>query len=222
MFLISATCCLAFALIPVAILLYILFPDKFVIGFNYQLHAREDNSRGLTSEELAEMILKYGGMSYVNVVESEDEWGHSYEPDMNMVVLSKPFYGKKNMRAICAAIHECGHALQQNDNLPFARFFGGKGYMALSAAMFLVTLALCSMIQAATGLFMGAFVSFFIALVLSMVIPRLIKRPYEHDASRRAIEVLEEHSVFSSDEMTIIRKMLKKEYHDAPPNDETD
>lgn len=220
-FLIVAPCLLAFALMPAAIVLHIFFPDKFVFGFNYALNAKKQNSRGYTSEQLAEMILKYGGVSDVSVLKSEDEWGHSFEPDMNAVVLSKPFYGKSDMRSVCAAVHECGHALQHHDNQPTASIFNGKSYKVFFSVMLLVIIALFFIAKAYISITPGVFVIFIFALLLCTFLPNLIKRPYEHDASSRAVELLEEHAVFDSEEITIIRKMLKKQWHDPAPDTDT-
>lgn len=205
-------------LIPLAAILHSAFPKQTTIGFSYEFHARKQNSKGYTAEQLAEMILKYGGATDTRVVSSGEEWGHSFEPELNVVELSKPFYGQKDMRSICAAVHECGHALQYCEDESSSRFYASRGFTTIPMALFALIFAVFFILIFAGKINIITGAIFVAAIILCVLIPRLIKIPYEKDASRRAVEVLEEHDVFDSEEITIIRKMLKNEWHDRPPN----
>lgn len=169
----------------------------------YRRYSRVRNSRGLSAEQVAVMILNASGIHDVQIGQIGGDLTDHYSPNEKILRLSQTVFGSTSVAAIGVAAHECGHAIQHKEgyaplklrsaSVPIANI-GSK----LSWPLILIGLLFGFMNLARIG------VIFFVAVVFF----QLITLPVEFDASRRALRVLNENHILEYDELGDARKVL--------------
>lgn len=213
------TAIVMFVVLPIGIVLYIRNPQKFTIGFDYGSHFGKVNSKGITAEKLAEQILRYSGITDVTVEKKTTpitrfRRDHNYDTVDSRITLAQDVYGDNTMYAISAAVHECGHALQHKANYMPVRFFNNRR-IETAIKLLPCVLLLAFMICLPFGINISwVFILLFMVTFAVVMCPEIVNAPYERDANKRAVKVLEDHALLSNDEIEVIRKMLKKAPHD--------
>src|SRR4051812_33619128 len=71
---------------------------------------------GYTGLEVARNILDRNGLYHVRVEPIRGSFSDHYDPISKVVRLSESVYGKSTVAAISVASHECGHALQHQED----------------------------------------------------------------------------------------------------------
>ena len=103
---------------------------------------------GLTGAEAAKRLLQAQGIYDVSVQRISGSLTDHYDPRSKTLRLSDSTYGSTSVAAIGVAAHECGHALQHEEN-----------YMPLTVRSVLVPVAnfgsRFSMLLIIAGLFLG-------------------------------------------------------------------
>lgn len=169
----------------------------------YKRYSRVGNSRHLTSEQVAMMILKSAGIYDVQISQVAGDLTDHYSPTEKVLRLSQSVYGSSSVAAIGVAAHECGHAIQHKEgyaplklrsaSVPIANI-GSK----LSWPLIFIGLILGFMNLARVGVILFTVVVFF----------QLITLPVEFDASRRALRVLKDGLILEDDELSGAKKVL--------------
>ena len=153
----------------------------------YRKYSRMLASSGMTGREVAEAILRAEGMYDVEVRHVHGELTDHFDPRSKTVNLSDIVYGSSSVAAIGVAAHECGHAMQHNEE-----------YFPLSLRSSLVPIANFGSKFGIPIILVGAIfssVSFLIpvgVIIFSAGVAfQLVTLPVEFDASRRALETIE-------------------------------
>lgn len=170
----------------------------------YQKYSRVGTASGMTSQEVAMRMLHEAGIYDVQIQRINGELTDHYSPKEKVLRLSDTVYGSTSVAAIGVAAHECGHALQHQQEygplklrsvaVPMANF---GSY--LSWPIILLGLFLGYMNLAKIGVLLFCFVVFF----------QLITLPVELDASRRAMQVLTGQGILVGQEVDGARKVLQ-------------
>ena len=71
---------------------------------------------GLSGREVAEQMLRYFGITDVEVLESKGFLTDHYNPATKTVNLSEAVYQGRNIASAAVAAHECGHAVQHAES----------------------------------------------------------------------------------------------------------
>ena len=121
-----------------------------------------------------------------------------------MLRLSDSVYNNTSVAAIGVAAHECGHAIQHQEDYAPLKLRSCSVPLAtigsnLSWPIIVLGLILGSTGLAKVGVYLFAFVVLF----------QLITLPVEFDASKRAIMILENNSILYGEEITGAEKVLK-------------
>lgn len=174
------------------------------VSGTFKKYSRVAAASGISASEVAEEILKSAGIYDVRIEHVRGNLTDHYSPTEKVLRLSDSVYGASNVAAIGVAAHECGHAIQHQEeyaplklraaSVPLANI-GSKG----SWLLILVGLIMGAYGLARLGVFLFAFVVFF----------QLITLPVEFDASGRALRILEERSILQGTELKGARKVLK-------------
>lgn len=161
------------------------------------------SARGLTADMVARQILDQNGLYHVPVEFVPGELSDHYEPRSQVVRLSKSTYGNPSVSAIGIAAHEVGHAVQY-----------AQGYfpIRLRAAILPVcnigsTLAI-PLVIAGLILSFQPLVTFGILLFALVVLFQLVTLPVEYNASRRAVQTLEQNYILEGEEVQEAKKVL--------------
>lgn len=148
-------------------------------------------SSGYTGAQVAQMILEKEGIYDVTVGHVSGELTDHFNPATKVVNLSDSVYSSTSVAAIGVAAHECGHAMQHNEEygplkvrsaiVPVANF-GSKIGIPLIIAGALVP-------------FIHVLVPIGVILFSASVAFQLVTLPVEFDASRRALEIIKDMNI---------------------------
>ena len=158
---------------------------------------------GLTGAEAAKRLLQAQGIYDVSVQRISGSLTDHYDPRSKTLRLSDSTYGSTSVAAIGVAAHECGHALQHEEN-----------YMPLTVRSVLVPVAnfgsRFSMLLIIAGLFLGqVLVEAGILLLCAVVLFQVVTLPVEFNASRRALRLLGDNGILYDEEVGMTRKVLR-------------
>lgn len=159
---------------------------------------------GLTAAAAARRILDQNGLFAVRIERVAGQLTDHYDPKTQVLRLSDSTYSSTSIAAIGVAAHEAGHAVQHDTGylpnkvrsglVPVAQIGSSIGpYLAF----FGFVIGWSSLINLGIILFSGAVLFYIVTL------------PVEFDASRRAIQILEEQALLTDEEIQGARKVLR-------------
>lgn len=176
---------------------------QIYIDINYSKTKRITNKKKLTGKEAARIILDRNGLENVKVEEISGFLSDHYDPREKVVRLSPSIANEKSIAAVSVASHECGHALQDKNNyfflifrnslVPIVNFASYAGYTAICIGIFFSSLNLLWL-----GIIMEVIILFF----------QIITLPVEINASKRALEKIQEYDLLIPQELAYSKKML--------------
>ncbi len=174
------------------------------VNATYKRFERSFNSRGMTGAQCAAEILRSAGINDVRIEGIRGNLTDHYSPNEKVLRLSDSVYDSTSVAALGVAAHECGHAIQhqvgyfplklRSISVPVANI-GSR----LSWPIILLGLVMGSLGLARAGVFLFVFVVLF----------QLITLPVEFNASRRAMQILEEKNILIGEELRGASKVLK-------------
>ena len=170
----------------------------------YNKYSRVYSYSGLTGAQAAAQILRQAGIYDVRIEHVSGNLADHYDPKARVLRLSDSVYGSNSVAAIGVAAHECGHAIQdQEDYVPlrFRSAFVPVANLGTQVAFPILLL----------GVFLGS--SHFLIQVGLLcfffgVLFQLITLPVEFNASGRAVRILRETGMMSDDELSKTKKVL--------------
>lgn len=169
----------------------------------YARYRKVSTASGLTAEQAAQKILNDAGLFDVKIERIRGDLTDHYSPGEKVLRLSDSVYGSNSVAAIGVAAHECGHAIQHDEEyapiklrsvaVPVANI-GSK----LSWPIIIAGLLLGIMGLARIGVILFTFVVAF----------QVITLPVEFDASSRALRILNENGMLQPNELDGAKKVL--------------
>ena len=170
----------------------------------YSKYSRVRSMSGLTGAQVADQILRANGIYDVRIEHVSGELTDHYDPKNRVLRLSDVVYNSTSVAALGVAAHECGHAVQDD-----------KDYFPLRFRNALVPVANFGT-QAAwpiiiIGLIFGSssfLVNLGILLFSLGVLFQLVTLPVELDASRRALQTIQQNGLLTADEYPMAKKTL--------------
>ena len=174
------------------------------VNATYKKYSRVMSARGLTARDCAEAILRSAGIDDVRIEHVGGRLTDHYSPAERVLRLSDSVYNSTSVAAIGVAAHECGHAIQhQEDYAPLK-----LRTLSVPAANFGSFLSWPVIV---IGLILGRpnIAQIGVVLFSLVVLFQLITLPVEFNASARALRVLEGQSLLAGNEMDGARKVLK-------------
>lgn len=162
------------------------------------------NTRGLTGAQAAEMMLRQNGIYNVKIERVGGYLSDHYDPRTNTIRLSEPVYDNPSVASVSVACHEAGHALQHaGEYAPL------KIRTALLPLAQLGSQALWPLFMIGVFLSMPSLINVGILFFSFSVIFQLLTLPVEFNASSRAITMMEQFGILSSEENGDARKVLR-------------
>ncbi|HEY9575350.1 MAG TPA: zinc metallopeptidase [Lachnospiraceae bacterium] len=170
----------------------------------FQKYSKIRNSRNIAGYETAQRILNTAGIYDVRVEAISGNLTDHYHPGQKTVSLSEPIYGQSSLSALGVAAHECGHAIQhQNNYLPLqirtAIVPVANIGSSLSMPIFILGLVLSIPPLLKIGIFLFSFAVLF----------QLVTLPVEFNASSRALAMIRSMGLVDEQELKGIRKVLR-------------
>ena len=172
-------------------------------------YSRVRSMSGMTGQEVARRILMANGIFDVTVEPVAGQLTDHYDPRSKVVKLSEVIYNSTSVAAVGVAAHECGHAIQDNEEYLPLRLRSAIVPVAnigstLSWPMILIGIFLWS-----AGSYIGySLVAIGILCFSLAVLFQLVTLPVEFDASRRALRQLSVTGILPSEEQQQTRAVL--------------
>lgn len=168
----------------------------------YRKYRKVPNHLKITGAQVAREILDGNGLHDVQIGQARGQLSDHYHPLNKTVNLSADIYNGTSIAALAIAAHECGHAIQHQQNYAPLKMRGAilplanvGNYLGWAAIMIGFLSGATSIAWIGVGLMMG---------ILAF---QVITLPVEFDASARAFAILQSRYL-SSDEMDGAKSML--------------
>jgi len=176
---------------------------QWKVKSSFQKWSNVSSKTSLTGREIARKILDQHGLTEVQIEPIRGFLTDHYDPTQKVVRLSNAVYENDSIAAISVAAHECGHAIQHQQNygalvlrhrlIPVFQLTSGLAPWLLLAGIFFQI----------TGLVLLGIIFFSIAVLF-----HLVTLPVEFNASSRAEQILLEQSLIDQDEKRGVREVL--------------
>ena len=161
---------------------------------------------GMTGREIAERMLSDHGIYDVKVISVEGQLTDHYDPVKKTVNLSEGVYHERSAAAAAVAAHECGHAVQH------ARAYSWIMFRSRLVPVVSITSRLVQWIILGGILLIQSFpqlLLFGIILFATTTLFSFVTLPVEYDASRRALQWLQERRMVTEVEYQGAEDSLK-------------
>lgn len=174
------------------------------VNSTFRKYDKLRSRKGVTGTSAAEYILRSQGINDVGVQQIGGNLTDNYNSGNKMLSLSESTAQSTSVAAIGVAAHECGHAVQD-----------AKSYFPLKLRAGLVPIANIGSTLSFPLIILGVIMSWnqtlinvgILAFSLALVF-QLVTLPVEFDASRRALNILQDGSMLDDEELAAARKVL--------------
>ena len=178
------------------------------VNSTYKKYAKVISKSGYTANDVVRRILDENGLYNVRIEHIGGNLTDHYDPKTNVIRLSDSVYDASSVAAIGVAAHEAGHAVQ------YAQSYGP---IKLRAAIIPVTnigsklampLILLGVLFGVAGEYNYTLVYIGIACFALSLVFQLVTLPVEFNASRRAMQAIEQADILTQEERRGARKTL--------------
>ena len=192
-------------LIVMPAMIFALWAQMNVTG-TFDRYSKQATHSGRTAAEAARRLLDANGLYDVGIAQVSGKLSDHYDPRKKMLFLSTDVYNSQSAAAVGVACHEAGHAIQD-----------AVGYAPLKLRMSMVPVcnfgSTIAMPLFIIGLFLGAagggLMFAGIACFSLATLFQLVTLPVEFNASRRALEGMQDHHLLYDDEIDMAGKVLR-------------
>lgn len=178
------------------------------VNSTFKRYSQQISSRHITGCDAAQRVLRANGITNVRIERVSGNLTDHYDPKSNVIRLSDAVYNSASTAAIGVACHEAGHAAQYAHNyfpikvraaiIPITNF-GSKIAMPL---------ILLGIVLSTFGNFSYSLVYIGIACFSLSLVFQLITLPVEFNASRRAMQAIENAQILTAQEQRGAKKTL--------------
>lgn len=175
------------------------------VNSTFRKYSKQFSRRGLTGADAAMRVLRANGVSGVRIEHISGNLTDHFDPKTNVIRLSDGVYNNTSTAAIGVACHEAGHAVQ---------YAVGYAPIKLRAAIIPITNfgSKLAMPLILLGLLFTAFGDTLIYLGIACfglsLVFQLVTLPVEFNASRRALQAIEEGGILTEEEQRGAKKTL--------------
>ena len=172
-------------------------------------YSRVRSMSGMTGQEVARRILMANGIFDVTVEPVAGQLTDHYDPRSKVVKLSEVIYNSTSVAAVGVAAHECGHAIQDNQEYMPLRLRSAIVPVANLGSTLSWPMILIGVLMANAGSYAGySLISVGILCFSLAVLFQLVTLPVELDASRRALRQLNATGILPPEEQQQTRAVL--------------
>ncbi len=180
------------------------------VNTTFKKYNKVSSARGLTGAQAAQRVLYANGITDVTINQIAGNLSDHYNPADNSLNLSADVYNGTSVAAIGVACHEAGHAMQYAHSylpikirsaiIPITNF-GAKfsGLLIMGGILFASFGFTPLLFLAEIGLVLFGFSTVF----------QLVTLPTEFNASRRAIQCINESNILLPSEIKGAKKVLR-------------
>lgn len=178
------------------------------VNSTFRKYSKQMSIRRITGAEAAQRVLRNNGVQGVRIERVSGKLTDHYDPRTNVIRLSQDVYDNTSTAAIGVACHEAGHAVQ---------YAVGYAPIKLRAAIIPVTnfgsrlampLILLGLLFSAFGQMAESLIYLGIACFGLSLVFQLVTLPVEFNASRRALQAIEDGGILTAEEQQGAKKTL--------------
>ncbi len=182
---------------------------QYKVSSTFNKFSQVASRKRYTGADVANALLSSAGIRDVRVERVHGKLTDHYDPKAGVLRLSESVYGSTSLAAIGVAAHETGHAIQHRD-----------GYLPLNLRNTIVPVVSFSSSLATPLIFIGLLLSMWggslgyfllnvgIWMFSAVVLFQLITLPVEFNASKRAIEMLDNQNFLNNEELGPAKQVL--------------
>ncbi len=175
------------------------------VNSTYQKYARVRSMCGMTGAEAAQRILNNNGIYDVRVEHIRGNLTDHYDPSAKVLRLSDSVYGSSSIAAIGVAAHECGHAVQHQQEYAPLRIRSSLVPAANLGSKLGLPIIILGVIFGGSGSLLAQIGIWVFSLA---VLFQLVTLPVEFDASARAKTMLQQYGILGQQEVQGVHKVL--------------
>lgn len=176
---------------------------QFKVKGTYNKYAKVRSMNGYTGAEVARIILDRNGLNGIRIEETPGKLSDHYDPRAKVVRLSSENYHGDSLAGIAVAAHEVGHAIQDAQDYSFLRIRHAIFPIASWGSNLSWVFIMIGLFAQLSGMLLAG-----IILMAFGVFFQIVTLPVEFDASKRAMQLLDEYGLVSSSEAPQSKKVL--------------
>lgn len=166
------------------------------------------SSRRITGAQAAQRVLSGNGVTNVRIERIAGNLTDHYDPRANVIRLSDSVYDSTSVAAIGVACHEAGHAVQYAQNYAPIKLRAAIIPITNIGSKLAMPLILAGLVLTVLGSFSNTLVLLGIACFGLSVVFQLVTLPVEFNASRRAMDAIEQTGMLTEEEQRGAKKTL--------------
>ncbi len=174
------------------------------VNSTFKRYSNQISARGITGHEAAMRVLRANGVTDVRIERVAGNLTDHYDPRANVIRLSAPVYDSASTAAIGVACHEAGHAVQYAESYAPIKLRAAIIPITNIGSKLALPLILLGVLfgSSYTLIYLG------IGMFAMSLVFQLVTLPVEFNASRRAMQAIEDTEILYGDELTGARKTL--------------
>ena len=173
------------------------------VSSTFNRYSRIASRRGLTGAQAAEEVLRAHGVYGVRITRVSGKLTDHYDPRTNTIRLSDAVYGSTSIASVGVAAHEAGHAVQYAQEYGPIKLRGAIIPVCNFSSQISILLIILGFVLYSRPLFAVGVVLFAVAAFFQVV-----TLPVEFNASRRAIQSLQDTHMLDDQELRGAKKVL--------------
>lgn len=183
-----------------------------LVNSTYSKYSRIRSRSGITGAQAAARILNMSGIHDVKITHIRGNLTDHYDPRNKVLRLSDSVYDSMSVAAIGVAAHECGHAVQHQKGYVPLKIRSALVPAANIGSKFGIPIVILGLILGigfelpGGGYFSLAEIGVWVFALA--VLFQIVTLPVEFNASGRALRMLSDYGIMSSDEVGDCRKVL--------------
>ena len=178
------------------------------VNRTFHRYSTQYSARQLTGADAARRVLASHGVRDVRIERISGNLTDHYDPKTNVIRLSDSVYDNTSTAAIGVACHEAGHAVQYASHYAPIKLRAAIVPVTNFGSKLAMPLILLGLVLSFAGNFSYTLVYIGIACFSLSVIFQLITLPVEFNASRRALQAIEQCQLLNEEELSGAKKTL--------------
>ena len=178
------------------------------VNSTFKRFSKQFSSRRITGAEAARRVLAANGVSGVRIERVSGNLTDHFDPKTNVIRLSDSVYDASSVAAIGVAAHEAGHAVQYAQNYAPIKLRAAIIPATNIGSKLAMPLILLGVLFGVAGEYNYTLVYIGIACFALSLVFQLVTLPVEFNASRRAMQAIENANILTQEERRGARKTL--------------
>lgn len=179
------------------------------VNSTFKRYSQQHSYRRITGADAAQRVLLANGVRGVRIERVSGNLTDHYDPRTNVIRLSDSVYDSTSVAAIGVACHEAGHAVQYAVNYAPIKLRAAIIPVTNIGSKLAIPLILLGILFSSLGNLSYTIVYLGIACFGLSLVFQLVTLPVEFNASRRAMQAIEEGNLLTEEEQRGAKKTLK-------------